>query len=338
MRRGAFLSAFLHLAIILIAFIGLPHLTEPPLDVGEAIPVEVVTLSDKTNIPPMAHKAPKPVQKLAMTPPAPPPLPEPPKLEPPKPVPPPPAPAPQATVAPPSPPQPPAPAPPAPPTPPQPPVAATAPAPPQPQAKAKPKPTPEPEAQLPPTPPTPPVPPTPRKQPPKPQPDQLASILKSVEQNQPPQPQQKPQPRQPELDRVLKSVTQTPPAPDQDEAQNVVQQFARPTQQATSLDQQLSMSEIDAVRRQIEGCWNIPAGAKDAKNLIVELHVQLNADGSVRAVAITDQSRLQSDNFFRAAAESAARAVYECAPLHLPADKYSQWQDMILNFDPSQIL
>ena len=75
--------------------------------------------------------------------------------------------------------------------------------------------------------------------------------------------------------------------------------------------------------KQIESCWNIPAGAKDAKELVIDIHVTLNQDGSVREARIVDQSRLQSDTFFRAAAESAYRAIFLCQPFKLPPDKYS---------------
>ena len=46
--------------------------------------------------------------------------------------------------------------------------------------------------------------------------------------------------------------------------------------------QLLSISEVDAVRQQIRKCWNLPAGAKDAKNLIIELRMTMNPDGTVR--------------------------------------------------------
>ena len=38
-----------------------------------------------------------------------------------------------------------------------------------------------------------------------------------------------------------------------------------------------------------------------------------------------------------AAADSAVRAVYQCQPYELPAEKYAVWRDMILNFDPRQM-
>ncbi|MBI3113435.1 MAG: cell envelope integrity protein TolA, partial [Rhodospirillales bacterium] len=79
-----------------------------------------------------------------------------------------------------------------------------------------------------------------------------------------------------------------------------------------------------------------PAGAKDAQDLNIEIRVVMNPDATVREARIQDQRRLQGDPFFRAAAESALRAVLNprCNPLKLPPDKYQQWQTMTLNFDP----
>lgn len=41
--------------------------------------------------------------------------------------------------------------------------------------------------------------------------------------------------------------------------------------------------------------------------------------------------------FFQAAAESAVRAVFACQPYAMPPGKYDQWRDMVLNFDPRQM-
>ena len=83
----------------------------------------------------------------------------------------------------------------------------------------------------------------------------------------------------------------------------------------------------------------LPAGAKEAENLSIEIKMAMNPDGTVRQARILDQNRLQSDPFFRAAAESALRAVLNphCNPLKLPPEKYQQWQNMVLIFDPIQM-
>lgn len=103
----------------------------------------------------------------------------------------------------------------------------------------------------------------------------------------------------------------------------------------------LTISEKDAIRSQIAKCWVVPAGAKDAYNLVVLLRVEVESTGQVRSVelASASKSRYNSDTFFRAAADSAIRAVHKCSPLqNLPPEKYSTWRDMELTFDPKEML
>ena len=103
----------------------------------------------------------------------------------------------------------------------------------------------------------------------------------------------------------------------------------------------MSMSEIDAIRSQIARCWVPPFGGKDAYKLVVTLRQQLASDGSVLKVDLTSESqaRAGSDTFFRAAADSARRAVQECSPLkNLPPDKYATWRDIEMTFDPKEML
>lgn len=102
----------------------------------------------------------------------------------------------------------------------------------------------------------------------------------------------------------------------------------------------MTVSEIDVVRRQIERCWNVPAGARDAENLVVKVRVELNIDGTPRTAAIVDDGRVRTDSFYRAAAESALRAVLNprCHPFKLPAEKYDRWKSMTLVFNPRDMV
>lgn len=122
----------------------------------------------------------------------------------------------------------------------------------------------------------------------------------------------------------------------------------KPTQQKTTPDakptksqnfdpnMQLSSTIKDAIRSQIEQCWNAPVGAKNSQNLVISLHIQLNQDGSLIKVERSgDDARYASDAFYRAAADAAIRAVERCTPLKgLPPDKFGGWQDMIFDFKP----
>lgn len=103
----------------------------------------------------------------------------------------------------------------------------------------------------------------------------------------------------------------------------------------------LSITEKDAIRSQFIKCWRMPAGARDAHELAVRVRVQLNQDGSVNKAELASDQRgkYSSNQFFRAAADSAIRAVWKCNPVqNLPPEKYDAWGDMELNFDPAEML
>jgi hypothetical protein len=275
LRKGAFYSACLHLALFALAVYGLPRLFQPTPATDVPIAVDLVTVAAETNTPPpvpvrkpaaLARKAPKP--------------------------------------------------------PPPPPKAKKSPPPPPPPKAKKPEPK---LAEAPP--------PPAKKKPP------LREILQSVKKPMEP-------PREERFASVLKTVDalrrQPSPSPDPGPAEIpervTAKRFAPPS--SYNPDKPLTISEIDALRRQIGACWNLPAGARDMRNLIVELWLEINRDGTVRQARVTDTERMEADPFFRAAAESALRAVRNprCAPLRLPAAKYDRWKTMVLKFDPKELL
>ncbi len=100
--------------------------------------------------------------------------------------------------------------------------------------------------------------------------------------------------------------------------------------------EKLSQSEMDALRGQIQRCWNVPAGALEADNLKVSIQMNLDASGNIegspRIISGGSGSMVE-----RAAAESARRAVLQCAPYNLPAAKYDTWSEVIVHFDPSDM-
>ncbi|MCU0830536.1 MAG: hypothetical protein MUC58_03290 [Rhizobiaceae bacterium] len=98
----------------------------------------------------------------------------------------------------------------------------------------------------------------------------------------------------------------------------------------------LSASEMDALRQQIQKCWNPPFGVADAQGLRVTVKMRLTPTGEIegRPEVVSGGG---NDGVGRAAADSARRAVIVCSPYKLPADKYDAWQDVVVNFDPSQL-
>jgi outer membrane biosynthesis protein TonB len=94
----------------------------------------------------------------------------------------------------------------------------------------------------------------------------------------------------------------------------------------------LSQSEIDALRAQIQQCWNPPVGVLEAQELIVKVQLDLKQDGSLEAEPKLVNNG--SNPLFRIAAESALRAIKRCAPYRLPIAKYDVWHSVEVTFDP----
>lgn len=264
LEAGAMLSVLLHVGVIVFSLITFPLLKRdlPPLPTP--VIVDIVPISDITNLPPLPTKqAPMPVEPPQQTP----------EISKPTPVPPP------APVK---------------------------------QESAPPLPAPKPKAD--------------KKAEPQPKKDTTKKQEKTAD----------------DFDSVLKTVEKFK----QPEAATPAPQAVPETK--SHVDSQpfiptlpLSISEMDAVRRQIEACWNLPAGALNPEDLIVQVWVALNPDGTLQqAKVIDDNGRANYDPFYRAAAEAAIRALLNprCAPLKLPPEKYYQWKTMTINFDPRQMM
>ena len=102
----------------------------------------------------------------------------------------------------------------------------------------------------------------------------------------------------------------------------------------------LTLSEEDALKAQIFGCWSIPLGLPYNENLLVRIKLQLKPDGSVIKSEILDHARMNrpGQGFYKVLAESALRAVKLCQPLRVPSTGYERWKELQLNFDAREML
>ena len=102
----------------------------------------------------------------------------------------------------------------------------------------------------------------------------------------------------------------------------------------------LSLSEEDALKAQIFGCWSIPLGLPYNENLLVRIKLELNPDGTVSQSEILDHARMNKpgQGFYKVLAESALRAVKLCQPLRVPTTGYERWKELQLNFDAREML
>lgn len=305
-------SALAHIALLILAAVGLPALHDPPDPVEVPIPVSVTMVAERTEAkgplppvetpPPEAPPEPPEPEPVAVEPPpAEPPPPEPPKPEkpvevaalapePPKPEPPPePEPVPVAAPLPPEPPK------------PEPPAADPKPAPlpqrpPQQQARAKP-PSKPPE-------PAPEPPPLPQAAPEDP-PDELAALRKAAQPN--------------DLDALRSALSAKTPVP-REEAEEPV----------------FTVSEKHRLLRQLSRCWQTIPGLAPSERHVVVLQVELGPDRRVISVEAIDE---KSSRSYRAARERAERALSHpfCEQLDVPAGKMALWKSLTLRFDPNRM-
>lgn len=180
--------------------------------------------------------------------------------------------------------------------------------------------------------------------PPPPKPVQVAKVQPKPEAEAKPKPKAEPDPVN--FDSLLVNLASKPEKqrpPEEEAADQKAKPEATPDvttakrRAPEARNEPLSLSVIDAIRRQVEDKWNVPIGARDAESLSVELHIVLQTNGAVHDVQIIDRARMQraGEENFRAMAESAERAVWRASPLRqLPPEKYDQWQEITLIFKP----
>ena len=102
----------------------------------------------------------------------------------------------------------------------------------------------------------------------------------------------------------------------------------------------LTLSQEDALRAQIFGCWSVPLGLPYDEDLLVRIKLQLKKDGTIMKSEILDHERMNKpgQKFYKVLAESALRAVRLCQPLKVPPTGYDKWKDLQLNFNPTEML
>src|SRR5262249_27023107 len=147
---------------------------------------------------------------------------------------------------------------------------------------------------------------------------------------------QQPAPTPSKLDSIFRSLDRERKAPQEADAEHTARDQRRgaPEHQSSA---PLTVSEIDAVKRQIRRCWNADAAAKELESLVVVIEVSMNEDGTVQDARIAPEMRF-SGPAHRAAADRALRAVLNerCQPYSLPPEKYARWRLLKLEFDPSE--
>jgi colicin import membrane protein len=90
------------------------------------------------------------------------------------------------------------------------------------------------------------------------------------------------------------------------------------------------------MKRAVGRCWNVNSGLEGADKVVVEVEVRLRADGQLEQEPRVINSGVGA--LFADAANSAVRALVQCAPYDLPRDFYEGgWDHMVVTFDPQRM-
>lgn len=102
--------------------------------------------------------------------------------------------------------------------------------------------------------------------------------------------------------------------------------------------EELTPSEIGQMKAQMAKCWSVPVGAAGAHKLIIAVRIALSPEGRLltRPEILNDPG--SSNPFFRTAAESALRAIRRCQPFQMPEEKYESWKNIVLVFNPEEMV
>jgi len=98
----------------------------------------------------------------------------------------------------------------------------------------------------------------------------------------------------------------------------------------------LTGGERDSFRVAVNRCWNVDPGSVAAR-VTVEVAFNLDRDGTVTGNEVRLLSSQGDSGAVDTAFQAARRAILRCQSggYDLPADKYDQWQEVVITFDPS---
>jgi hypothetical protein len=96
----------------------------------------------------------------------------------------------------------------------------------------------------------------------------------------------------------------------------------------------------DALREQLKRCWRAPIDQPNPERLVVSVRVYLSRDGGLaREPKLEKPNPLPvGDRGMVIASENALRAVRTCAPYDLPEESFDLWKEVVLRFDPREML
>jgi hypothetical protein len=121
---------------------------------------------------------------------------------------------------------------------------------------------------------------------------------------------------------------------------DLASKIAAATPKTAKVDPRAAATLAQAIQAQVAPCWNPPIGGADVKKMTVVIRADYGRDGRVIGTpTVVSQTGVTAGNndYARAFAETARRAVLRCSPLTLPPKLYDLWKSVEINFDPESM-
>lgn len=99
-----------------------------------------------------------------------------------------------------------------------------------------------------------------------------------------------------------------------------------------------SVDPIAYIQSKMLNCYKIDTGAKDYRNLRVEVRLSLSRDGEINNIKVLNEMQILAspNDSWRAARDNVIFALNECAPYDkLPISDYNTWKTAKLIFQPN---
>jgi len=138
-------------------------------------------------------------------------------------------------------------------------------------------------------------------------------------------------------------LTVEPGSDDQDSAvDDAIAGLEALIEQDGSVGPLLTQGETEAFRLQVRRCWNVEVGT-EAANVVVTIRFNMTPDNKVVPGSITQVAASGgSAEAIRMAYDWGRRAILRCqvqgGGYQLPIEKYAQWQQVEVTFNPEEIL
>ncbi|MGB7835124.1 MAG: hypothetical protein WBL84_23255, partial [Xanthobacteraceae bacterium] len=92
---------------------------------------------------------------------------------------------------------------------------------------------------------------------------------------------------------------------------------------------------VKELKAQVRRCFKLPAGVAANQRVRTVVRIRLRQDGAL--ASDPEPWEYAASEFGPAMMQSVMRALRQCAPYSLPADKYKEWRVLDIDFSPDQM-